>query len=101
MFVIARNTAFTYKGKSIDAKQVGRELGVRYLLEGSVRRASARELPTLAGGALGSVTRICFDRALRKQFSGWRRHGAPIHGSLGSMRRSQQLIPASGDPQMW
>jgi class 3 adenylate cyclase len=38
MFVIARNTAFTYKGKSIDAKQVGRELGVRYLLEGSVRR---------------------------------------------------------------
>jgi adenylate cyclase len=39
MFVIARNTAFTYKGKSIDAKQVGRELGVRYLLEGSVRRS--------------------------------------------------------------
>jgi adenylate cyclase len=36
MFVIARNTAFTYRGKSIDAKQVGRELGVRYLLEGSV-----------------------------------------------------------------
>jgi adenylate cyclase len=39
MFVIARNTAFTYKGKSIDAKQLGRELGVRYLLEGSVRRS--------------------------------------------------------------
>jgi tetratricopeptide (TPR) repeat protein len=39
MFVIARNTAFTYKGKSIDAKQVGRELGVRYLLDGSVRRS--------------------------------------------------------------
>jgi TolB-like protein/Flp pilus assembly protein TadD len=38
-FVIARNTAFTYKGKSVDAKQVGRELGVRYILEGSVRRA--------------------------------------------------------------
>ena len=37
-FVIARNTAFTYKGKPVDAKQVGRELGVRYLLEGSVRR---------------------------------------------------------------
>jgi adenylate cyclase len=36
--VIARNTAFTYKGKAVDAKQVGRELGVRYLLEGSVRR---------------------------------------------------------------
>jgi len=38
-FVIARNTAFTFKGKSVDAKQIGRELGVRYVLEGSVRRA--------------------------------------------------------------
>src|SRR5215472_11022030 len=37
-FVIDRSTAFTYKGKAIEAKQVGRELGVRYLLEGSVRR---------------------------------------------------------------
>jgi TolB-like protein/class 3 adenylate cyclase/Flp pilus assembly protein TadD len=37
-FVIARTTAFTYKGKPIDAKQIGRELGVRYILEGSVRR---------------------------------------------------------------
>ena len=36
--VIARNTAFTYKGKPVDAKEIGRELGVRYLLEGSVRR---------------------------------------------------------------
>jgi adenylate cyclase len=37
-FVIARNTAFTYKGKPIDVKKVGRDLGVRYVLEGSVRR---------------------------------------------------------------
>ena len=37
-FVIARNTAFTYKGKSVDVKQIGRELGVRYVIEGSVRR---------------------------------------------------------------
>jgi TolB-like protein/class 3 adenylate cyclase/Tfp pilus assembly protein PilF len=37
-FVIARNTAFTYKGKSVDVKEIGRELGVRYVLEGSVRR---------------------------------------------------------------
>ena len=40
MLVISRNTAFTYKGKSVDAKQVGRELGVRYVLEGSVRRSA-------------------------------------------------------------
>jgi TolB-like protein/Tfp pilus assembly protein PilF len=39
MFVIARNTAFTYKDKPIDAKQIGRELGVRYVLEGSARRS--------------------------------------------------------------
>jgi TolB-like protein len=38
-FVIARGTAFTYKGKPIDVKQIGRELGVRYVLEGSVRRS--------------------------------------------------------------
>jgi adenylate cyclase len=37
-FVISRGTAFTYKGKSVDAKEIGRELGVRYVLEGSVRR---------------------------------------------------------------
>jgi TolB-like protein len=37
-FFIARDTAFTYKGKSIDAKQIGKELGVRYVLEGSVQR---------------------------------------------------------------
>ncbi len=37
-FVIARDTAFTYKGKPVDAREIGRELGVRYVLEGSVRR---------------------------------------------------------------
>jgi TolB-like protein len=39
LFVIARNSSFTYKGQAIDVKQVGRELGVRYVLEGSVRKA--------------------------------------------------------------
>jgi TolB-like protein/class 3 adenylate cyclase/Tfp pilus assembly protein PilF len=39
MFVISRNTAFTYKDKRVDTKQIGRELGVRYVLEGSVRRS--------------------------------------------------------------
>jgi adenylate cyclase len=42
MFVIARNTAFTYKGKSVDAKEIGKELGVRYVLEGSVQRDKNR-----------------------------------------------------------
>ena len=42
LFVIARNSSFTYKGKAVDIKQVGRELGVRYVLEGSVRKAGGR-----------------------------------------------------------
>jgi TolB-like protein/tetratricopeptide (TPR) repeat protein len=42
LFVIARNSSFTYKGKAVDVKQVGRELGVRYVLEGSVRKAGNR-----------------------------------------------------------
>jgi TolB-like protein/Flp pilus assembly protein TadD len=42
LFVIARNSAFTYKGKPVDVKQVAQELGVRYVLEGSVRKAGSR-----------------------------------------------------------
>ena len=42
MFVISRNTAFTYRDKPVDTKQIGRELGVRYVLEGSVRRSGNR-----------------------------------------------------------
>jgi TolB-like protein len=42
LFVIARNSSFTYKGKAVDIKQVGRELGVRYVVEGSVRKAGRR-----------------------------------------------------------
>jgi adenylate cyclase len=56
LFVIARNSSFTYKGRAVDVKQVGRELGVRYVLEGSVRRAAthvritAQLVDTLTGG---------------------------------------------------
>ena len=42
LFVIARNSSFQYKGKSVDVRQVGRELGVRYVLEGSIRRDGDR-----------------------------------------------------------
>ena len=42
LFVIARNSSFTYKGKAVNVKQVGRELGVRYVLEGSVRKAAGK-----------------------------------------------------------
>jgi TolB-like protein len=42
LFVIARNSSFTYKGRAVDVKQVGKELGVLYVLEGSVRKAGNR-----------------------------------------------------------
>jgi len=42
LFVIARNSSFTYKGRAVDVKQAGRELGVRYILEGSLRKAAGR-----------------------------------------------------------
>ena len=42
LFIIARNSSFTYKGRAVDVKQVGRELGVRYVLEGTVRKAGGR-----------------------------------------------------------
>ena len=42
LFVIARNSSFTYRGQAVDVKQVGREFGVRYMLEGSVRKAAGR-----------------------------------------------------------
>ena len=58
LFVIGRNTAFTYKGRKIDLKQIGRELGVRYALEGSVQRGgdqirvNVQLIDTLTGGHL-------------------------------------------------
>jgi TolB-like protein/class 3 adenylate cyclase len=54
LFVIARNSSFTYKGKAVDVKQVGRELGVRYVLEGSVRKAGQRV--RITGQLIDAVT---------------------------------------------
>ena len=71
LFVIARNSSFAYKGKSPDIRQVGRELGVRYVLEGSVRKAANRlritaQLIDAASGAHTWVDR--FDGALQDVF---------------------------------
>jgi len=54
LFVIARNSSFTYKGKAVDIKQVGRELGVRYVVEGSVRKAA--ETVRIAGQLIDATT---------------------------------------------
>jgi adenylate cyclase len=54
LFVIARNSSFTYKGKAVDVKWVGRELGARYILEGSVRKAAGKV--RIAGQLVDAVT---------------------------------------------
>jgi len=54
LFVIARNSSFTYKGRAVDVKRVGRELGVRYVLEGSVRKAG--NLIRIAGQLIDAST---------------------------------------------
>ncbi|MBI3302494.1 MAG: adenylate/guanylate cyclase domain-containing protein [Deltaproteobacteria bacterium] len=72
LFVIARNSAFTYKGKSVKVQEVGRELGVRYVLEGSVRksdsqvRINAQLIDTTTGGHLWSER---YDRPLQDVFT--------------------------------
>ena len=54
LFVIARNSSFTFKGRAVDIKEVGRQLGVRYVLEGSVRKASGRV--RITGQLIDAVT---------------------------------------------
>jgi len=72
LFVVARNSSFTYKGKPVDVKRVGRELGVRYLLQGSVRkdgsrvRISAQMIEAEMGGHLWAER---FDRPLDDIFA--------------------------------
>ncbi len=77
-FVIARNTAFTFKGKNVDAKEIGKELGVRYVLEGSVQRDAepgARQRPAHRRG----IGRASLGRPVR----GGRRRPVQAAGSGG------------------
>jgi len=72
VFVIARNSSFAYKGRAMDVKQVGRELGVRYVLEGSVRKSSNRVRITaqLIDTATGThIWADHYDRALDDLFA--------------------------------
>src|SRR2546421_9822031 len=72
LFVVARNTAFTYKGKSVEAPQVAKHLGVNFILEGSVRKAGARVRVTgqlIHGKDGGHVWADRYDRALADIFA--------------------------------
>jgi adenylate cyclase len=72
LFVIARNSTFTYKGKAVDVKRVGRELGVRHVLEGSVRKAGNRvriAAQLIDAGSGGHLWAERFDRDLTDIFA--------------------------------
>ena len=85
-FVIARNTAFTYKGKNADAREIGKELGVRYVLEGSVQRdqnqvrVNAQLIDAESGGHLWAER---FDKPLANLFSMQDDIVASLAGQLG------------------
>jgi hypothetical protein len=67
LFVIARNSSLTYKGKAMDVRTVGREMGVRYVLEGSCRKAAARvRVPESSARSLCNRLHKFSDPALRR-----------------------------------
>ena len=101
LFVIARNSSFTYKGRTVDVKQVGRELGVRYVLEGSVRRAENRvritgQLIDAATGAHLSADR--FDGELEDIFDLQDRMTASVVGAIAPKLEQAEIERANRKP---
>ena len=90
LFVIARNSAFAYKDQPLDVREVARELGVRYVLEGSVRRAGER-VRINAQLIDGDHRRPCLGRALRSRLRRHLRRAGRGHRARSSARLSVQL----------
>ena len=108
-FVIARNTAFTYKGKSVDAKEIGKELGVRYVLEGSVQRdqnqvrVNAQLIDAESGGHLWAER---FDKPLADLFSMQDEIVASLASQLGAElvtneARRAERVPAPNSMDLY
>jgi TolB-like protein/class 3 adenylate cyclase/tetratricopeptide (TPR) repeat protein len=101
LFVIARNSSFTYKGKAVDIKQVGHELGVRYVLEGSVRKAGNRvritgQLIDTATGAHIWADRI--DGGLDDIFDLQDQVASSVAGAIEPRLRQSEIERASRKP---
>jgi adenylate cyclase len=108
LFVIARNSSFTYRGRSIDVKQVGRELGVRYVVEGSVRRATSRVRVTaqLIDAMTGShLWAERYDRKLEDVFAVQDEIAeavvTAIHPAIGDAERQRMLRKTPGSLNAW
>jgi adenylate cyclase len=101
LFVIARNSSFTYKGKAVDVKQVARELGVRYVLEGSVRksggqvRITAQLIDTATGAHLWADR---FDGALDDIFELQDQVASSVVGAIEPKLRLAEMERASRKP---
>src|SRR5436190_4286266 len=101
LFVIARNSTFTYKGQAVDVKQVGRELGVRYVLEGSVRKGGNRvritgQLIDAATGAHLWADR--FDGSLEDVFDLQDKVAASVAGVIEPALQAAETARSAGRP---
>ena len=99
--MIARNSSFTYKGRAVDVKQVARELGVRYVLEGSVRKAGNRvrikgQLIDTATGAHIWADR--FDGALGDIFELQDQVASSVGGAIEPKLRQSEIERAARKP---
>jgi TolB-like protein/class 3 adenylate cyclase len=101
LFVIARNSSFSYKGQTIDVKQVGSELGVRYVLEGSVRKAgvhvriTAQLIDTTNGAHLWADR---FDGALEDVFDLQDKVASSVAGVIEPALQAAETARSSGRP---
>src|SRR5215471_16187723 len=101
LFVIARNSAFTYKGKPVDVRQVAQELGVRYVLEGSVRKAGNRVRITgqLVDATTGThIWADRFDGALDDIFELQDQVASNVAGAIEPKLRQSEIERASRKP---
>jgi TolB-like protein/class 3 adenylate cyclase/tetratricopeptide (TPR) repeat protein len=101
LFVIARNSSFTYKGQAVDVKQVGRELGVRYVLEGSVRKAGGRVRITaqLIDAATGThLWADRFDGSLEDVFDLQDKVATSVAGVIEPVPRAAEMRRSAARP---
>jgi TolB-like protein len=101
LFVIARNSTFTYKGRPVDVKQVGRELGVRYVLEGSVRKAGGRV--RITGQLIDAVTGTHlwadrFDGSLEDVFELQDKVASSVAGVIEPALQAAETARSAGRP---
>jgi TolB-like protein len=101
LFVIARNSSFTYKGQAVDVREIGRELGVRYVLEGSVRRADNRV--RIAAQLIDAVTNAhlwadSFDGSLNDVFELQDKVAVSVAGAIEPALQAAEIRRSSQRP---